>query len=210
MSQCPPMDGSPESKNHLFPVFLKLGELQTLVVGGGNVALEKVNALLGNCPEARVTVVAARVDERITSLTKRYPSLVIKDRNFRARDLYGQSILILATDDHKLHQRICRLARNRRLLVNVADTPALCDFYLGSVVTRGNLKIGISTNGMSPTMAKRIREFFDEILPETIDELLEKLHQIRETIKGNFREKVDTLNTITSSWLSKPGNDRQV
>jgi siroheme synthase-like protein len=125
------------------------------------------------------------------------------ERNFRARDLQSKDLVILATDDKKLHERIRIQARKRRLLVNVADTPDLCDFYLGSVVTKGNIKIGISTNGKSPTIAKRMREYFEEILPENTNQLLDNMQQIRDKIKGDFRHKVDVLNEITSSWLRK-------
>ena len=89
------------------------------------------------------------------------------------------------------------------MLINVADTPDLCDFYLGSVVTKGHLKIGISTNGKSPTMAKRLREYFEEAIPEDTSTLLERMHQIRDRLKGDFSEKVKALNEITMAWLGK-------
>ena len=85
----------------------------------------------------------------------------------------------------------------------MADTPDLCDFYLGSVVTKGNLRIGISTNGKSPTIARRIREFFEEALPDEADALLTNMNRIRERIAGDFKEKVKTLSEITASWLEK-------
>lgn len=190
-----------QERNHLFPVFLKLEELDTLLIGGGNVGLEKLTALLKSSPRARVTVVATRIREEIKSIAASNASIRLVERNFRVRDLQHKDLVLLATDDPELHQRIRMLARKRRLLVNVADTPALCDFYLGSVVTRGNLKIGISTNGKSPTIARRIREYLEEALPEDTDALLRNMHAIRERIKGDFAHKVRVLNDITSSWL---------
>lgn len=190
-----------QERNHLFPVFLKLEELDTLLIGGGNVGLEKLTALLKSSPRARVTVVATRIREEIKSIAASNASVRLVERNFRVRDLQHKDLVLLATDDPELHQRIRMLARKRRLLVNVADTPALCDFYLGSVVTRGNLKIGISTNGKSPTIARRIREYLEEALPEDTDALLRNMHAIRERIKGDFAHKVRVLNDITSSWL---------
>jgi siroheme synthase-like protein len=83
----------------------------------------------------------------------------------------------------------------------VADTPDLCDFYLGSVVTKGNLKIGVSTNGKSPTISKRIREYLEEALPDDTNDLLENMSKIRERIKGDFSHKVKVLNEITTTWL---------
>ena len=190
-----------QERNQLFPVFLKLEELDTLLIGGGNVGLEKLTALLKSSPRARVTVVATRIREEIKSIAASNASIRLVERNFRVRDLQHKDLVLLATDDPELHQRIRMLARKRRLLVNVADTPALCDFYLGSVVTRGNLKIGISTNGKSPTIARRIREYLEDALPEDTDALLRNMHAIRERIKGDFAHKVRVLNDITSSWL---------
>jgi len=87
------------------------------------------------------------------------------------------------------------------LLVNVADTPDLCDFYLGSTVQKGALKVGISTNGQSPTLAKRFREILEDVLPEDVPSLLKNLKSIRDRLKGDFEYKVNTLNTITTKLL---------
>lgn len=192
-----------DERNNLFPVFLKLEELDTLIVGGGNVGLEKITALLKSSPGARVTVVAAIIREEIRQLAAMSHHIRLIERNFRVRDLQSKDLIILATDDRELHSRIRVLARKRRLLVNVADTPALCDFYLGSVVTKGNLKLGISTNGKSPTIAKRIREYLEETIPDNTDDLLKNMQAIRERMKGDFAEKVKMLNDITASWLKR-------
>src|ERR1044071_1544889 len=128
-----------EERNNLFPVFLKLEELETLIVGGGNVATEKVTALLKSSPAAGVTVVAEKINEEIRALAKGNKKVKLVDRNFRVRDLQYKDLVILATDDIHLHERIRVLARKKRVLINVADTPALCDFYLGAVVTKGNI-----------------------------------------------------------------------
>ncbi|MBL7856830.1 MAG: bifunctional precorrin-2 dehydrogenase/sirohydrochlorin ferrochelatase [Cyclobacteriaceae bacterium] len=189
-------------RNNLFPVFLKLDQLHTLIVGGGHVGLEKISGLLKSSPSANITLVARFISEDIKSLTASFPTVQLIERNFRLWDLYGKDLLILATDDRKLHEGVREFARTRNLLVNVADTPDLCDFYLGSVVTKGNLKIGISTNGKSPTVAKRMREFLEEALPDDTNTLLNNMQAIREKIKGDFNHKVKVLNEITTSWLN--------
>lgn len=194
---------TPEERNTLFPIFLKLEELDTLIVGGGAVGLEKLSALLKSSPTSRVTLVAENIREEIRELASAHRKIRLVERSFRARDLQSKDIVILATDDKQLHERIRLQARKKRILVNVADTPELCDFYLGSVVTKGNIKIGISTNGKSPTIAKRMREFFEEVLPENTNELLDNMQKIREKIKVDFQHKVKMLNQITSSWLRK-------
>lgn len=196
-----------EERNNLFPVFLKLENLETLIVGGGNVGLEKLGALIKSSPAARITIVADKIQDAIKTLALQYQQIKLVERGFRVRDLQHKDLVILATDDHALHERIRSLARKKRILVNVADTPQLCDFYLGSVVTKGHIKIGISTNGKSPTMAKRMREYFEEALPDDTNELLENMQKIREQIKGDFKRKIKVLNDITSSWLGKTEKD---
>lgn len=196
-----------EERNNLFPIFLKLEELHTLIVGGGNVGLEKISGLLKSSPSARITVVAEKISDEIRNLATQSKYIFLNERSFRIRDLQNKDLVILATDDKALHERIRIQARKKRILVNVADTPDLCDFYLGSVVTKGNLKIGISTNGKSPTIAKRMREYFEEVLPDNTNQLLDNMQKIRDRIKGDFRRKVDVLNEITASWLGKSSSD---
>lgn len=191
-------------RNNLFPIFLKLESLETLIVGGGNVGLEKLQAILRNSPGARVTVVARTISNAIKELAEQSSSVTWHERNFKLWDLWDKDIVLLATDSRTLHESIRNFARTRRLLINVADTPDLCDFYLGSVVTKGNLKIGVSTNGKSPTIAKRIREYLEEALPEDTNDLLENMQKIRSQMKGDFGHKVKVLNEITSSWLDTP------
>ena len=95
------------------------------------------------------------------------------------------------------------LANAKGLLFNAADKPEYCDFYLGSTVTKGNLKIGISTNGKSPTIAKRLKEIFNENIPNEIDNSLENLNRIRTHLKGDFQQKVVKLDKITSGLNDK-------
>jgi precorrin-2 dehydrogenase/sirohydrochlorin ferrochelatase len=74
---------------------------------------------------------------------------------------------------------------------------------MGGIVTKGNLKLGISTNGKSPTLAKRLRQLFEEIFPEEIDTLLNNLDDYRATLKQDFEEKVETLNQLTESLIQQ-------
>jgi siroheme synthase-like protein len=190
-------------RNNLFPIFLKLEYLETLIVGGGNVGLEKLTALLKNSPSANITIVAGAIREEVRELAKTSSKVILKERNFRRWDLWNKDLLILATDDKELHKRIRKITRRKRILINVADTPDLCDFYLGSVVTKGHLKVGISTNGKSPTLAKRMREYFEEALPDDTNALLENLQTIRNKMTGDFNAKLKALNDLTSGMLKK-------
>lgn len=187
----------------MFPIFLKLESLKTLIVGGGNVGLEKISAILKNSPAAPIILVARTIHPGIKALASTHPNVELVERNFRLWDLWSADIVLLATNNRDTNHSILRFAKTRGLLVNVADTPDLCDFYLGSVVTKGELKVGISTNGKSPTIAKRFREFMEEAIPENTDELLDNMNGIREKVKGDLGEKVKVLNEVTKSWLKK-------
>jgi precorrin-2 dehydrogenase/sirohydrochlorin ferrochelatase len=190
-------------RNNLFPVFLKLESLETLIVGGGHVGLEKLTALLKNSPSAKITLVARAIGEPIKELARKHIHVKLFERNFKLWDLWDKDLVLLATDNRQLHETIRNFARTRRLLINVADTPDLCDFYLGSVVTKGNLKIGVSTNGKSPTISKRIREYLEEALPDNTNDLLDNMQKIRDQIKGDFSKKVQVLNDVTASFLER-------
>ncbi|PUZ24563.1 precorrin-2 dehydrogenase / sirohydrochlorin ferrochelatase/hypothetical protein [Chitinophaga costaii] len=183
--------------NNLFPVFFKVDRLNVLVVGGGNVGVEKVGALLSNCPTARLTIVATWFRPELDALVKDYPHVTVIQKPFSCGDLFGKDLVIAATNDHALNVEIWEKARSCKVLINVADTPELCDFYLGAVVQKGNLKIAISTNGKSPTVAKRLRQVLQECLPDSLDQVLEKLHLIRNRLAGDFTAKVDKLNALT-------------
>jgi len=189
-----------KTKNELFPVFLKTNQLKILVVGGGNVALEKLNFLLKSSPDSRVTVIAPKIKNEIKDFLSNHYFLELKHREFQAQDIVTYDIIIAATGNKKINQEIYQLAKQFQKIVNVADTPDLCDFYLGGIVTKGNLKIAFSTNGKSPTMAKRFRELFEEIIPDEVDESLENLYEIRSKLKLGFKEKVQQLNTITKHF----------
>lgn len=189
--------------NKLYPVFLKLENLHTLLVGGGNVGLEKLNAFLKNSPNARVTIVADDVCEEVLGIVAKNPEIRLLRRKLFISDLEGVDLLILATNNRSLHERTKAEARKRRILTNVADTPDLCDFYLGSVVQKGDLKIGISTNGKSPTFAKRFREYMEAALPDNLQELIDNLNTFRNSLKGDIQNKITILNNLTSSFITK-------
>ena len=189
--------------NQLFPVFLKLNQLHILLVGAGNVGLEKLTAILSNSPQTRITVVAENVKPEIQDLADEYTGMNIFTRSFNESDLENKDLVILATDQPVLNEAIRGMARERRLLINVADKPDLCDFYLGSIVKKGNLKIAISTNGKSPTVAKRLKEVLQSSLPDEIDQTLDQINKLRETLKGDFAYKVKKLNEATSILIKE-------
>jgi len=195
--------------NHLFPIFLKLNndDLHLLIVGGGYVGLEKIEAVLGNSPDAKITLVAPEIRDEIQQIAAHNPHVVLLPRTFEDFDLDYKDLVIVATNDREENKRIKRLARARNLLCNVADTPDECDFYLSSIVKKGNLKVAISTNGMSPTLAKRLREVLTEALPDDLETAMEQLKGVRDLLRGDFEYKVQELNRITEVLVKKGGRE---
>jgi siroheme synthase-like protein len=197
-------------QNNLFPVFLKLEELNLLIVGGSNIALEKITTVLNNSPQTKIKLVAKVISVEIKTLAKDFPNVVLNEKQYEEKDLENMDLVITAVGDIELSQGIKQDATKRKILVNAADKPALCDFYLGSIVQKGDLKIAISTNGKSPTMAKRIKETLNEVFPDETQEVLENLFVIRENLKGDFDHKVKTLNHITKELtLPKPSTTKR-
>ena len=183
--------------NNLFPVFLKLDQLTTLIVGGGYVGMEKLGAVVQNSPNANIKLVATVISDEIKELAKEYPKVLLIEKPYEATDIEGADLVIAAVNDRAVSQQVSMDAKQKGKLVNAADKPELCDFYLGSIVQKGSLKIAISTNGKSPTVAKRIKEVLNEALPAELDELLNNMQVIRNKISGDFAEKVKQLNEIT-------------
>ncbi|MBI1288725.1 MAG: bifunctional precorrin-2 dehydrogenase/sirohydrochlorin ferrochelatase [Flavobacteriales bacterium] len=191
------------TQNELYPIFLKVHEFEMLLVGAGNVGLEKLTFLLKSSPNAKVTVVAKFFKQEVIDLAAKHPSVKLIERSFEERDLEGKQLLILATENPSLHEKVKAIAKQKGILTNVADTPEMCDFYLGGIVTKGDLKIAISTNGKSPTLAKRLRQLFEEVIPEDINQLANNLRAIRATLKDDFEFKVKRMNELTVGLLSE-------
>lgn len=184
--------------NRLFPVFLQLERLRLLIVGGGPVALEKLQAVLMNAPCTRIKIVAISFDDDLILLAKQKEHVELIQKKYSSGDLYDADIVIVAVNDIETAEEIRNDAKARKILVNVADKPAFCDFYLGSIVQKGNLKLAISTNGKSPTIAKRLKETLNEVLPSELDAVLDNMQDIRKKMTGDFATKVKKLNEITT------------
>jgi len=178
------------NQNQLYPIFLKVHQLNVLIVGGGTVALEKLSFLLKSSPNANVMVVSKDFDNDFLKLAKNYSVSMVKS-SYCDSALKNKQIVIAATNNRQVNKQIYFDVKSENILINVADMPDLCDFYLG----------GIVTNGKSPTLAKRLRQFFEELIPENIDELAKNLNSFRKTIKGDFQEKVKQMNQLTEKLL---------
>ncbi len=189
-------------RNNLYPIFLKTANLHILIVGGGNVAEEKLTFLTKSSPDAKVTMVSPMFRQATKELAEKYDVALITEA-YQENYLIGKHMVIATTDNPEVNVEVYNDCRKLDKLVNVADNPPYCDFYMGGIVTKGNLKIAISTNGKSPTTAKRLRQFFEEVIPEDINKMVQNLNDYRKTIKGDFEHKVNKMNEITQKLVEK-------
>lgn len=191
-----------EERNNLYPIFLKTEQLEILIVGGGFVALEKLSFLLKSSPNAKVTMVSPFFREETKKLANKFNVNIIVDI-YNKIYLKGKHIVVATTDKVDVNIEVYKDCKKQNILVNVADNPPYCDFYMGGIVTKGNVKIAISTNGKSPTTAKRLRQFFEEVIPNNINDLVQNLNKYRKTLRGDFEDKVEKLNEFTKSLVEK-------
>ncbi|WP_299125035.1 bifunctional precorrin-2 dehydrogenase/sirohydrochlorin ferrochelatase [uncultured Winogradskyella sp.] len=189
-------------RNNLYPIFLKAKNLDILILGGGYVAEEKLTFLLKSSPDANVTMVSPMFREGTIKIANTGNVKRIEDV-YKIDYLKDHHIVIATTDQPEVNIKIYDDCRAQSKLVNVADNPPYCDFYMGGIVTKGNVKVAISTNGKSPTTAKRLRQYFEDVIPENIDDLVKNLNIYRKTIKGDFEQKVEKLNEFTKGLVEK-------
>ena len=160
----------------LFPMFLKLDGRPCLVVGAGSIGEPKIHSLV-DCG-AQVHVVAPSASGAVTDAANR-GTLAWSQRTFEQSDLDGVFLVVAATSAVEVNHAIYRAAKERGILCNVVDDPLHCDFFYPAVVRRGHFQIAISTNGLSPALAQRVRKQFEEEFPPVYGTWLEELGKKR-------------------------------
>ena len=161
----------------LFPMFLKLEGRNCLVLGAGSVGEQKIRSLL-DCG-AHLRVVAPVASEAVQEWAQN-GLLTWLQREYQPSDLDGTYLVIAATSNAEVNHAIYREANARGILCNVVDDPPYCDFYYGALVRRGQLQIAISTNGLSPALAQRIRKQLEAEFPSIYGPWLDELGRRRE------------------------------
>lgn len=166
-----------------FPFFVELSGMEGLVVGGGTVALRKVEKLLPYGP--KLTVAAPEIVPELRSM----PELTLLNQRFSPELLEGKAFVIAATDDSRQNREISDFCRSRNLPVNVVDDPECCSFLFPALVKCGDLSVGISTAGASPTAAVWLKEEIEALLPERMDEILSYLSELRPAVKAEIPQE---------------------
>src|SRR5579871_503017 len=115
-----------DAGNNLFPVFLKLENLRLLIIGGGHVGLEKLNAVLQNAPATYIRLVATEINDEIKALASLHDNITLIERSYNVADLGDSDIIISAVDNKETSLQIWKDAKQANKLINVADKPELC------------------------------------------------------------------------------------
>jgi precorrin-2 dehydrogenase/sirohydrochlorin ferrochelatase len=165
----------------LFPMFLKLSARPCLVIGAGTIAETKIAGLLDAAAKIRVVAPEATTQVRSWAQSK---AIEWHQRPFQPSDLEGIFLVVAATSSAELHEHIFALATQLGVLCNIVDVPPLCDFYYSSVVQRGALQIAISTAGLSPALAQRLRKQLETEFGPEYEEWLAQLGEAREKLRS--------------------------
>ena len=162
-----------------YPIFVELEGKTVLVVGGGSVAQRKIETLLHF--GASIQVISRELTHKVKKLVEANKIQHIGDE-FRDEHLDKAFLVIAATDDKQLNQKVGESARKMHMLINAVDQPADCNFIVPSIINRGDLLIAISTSGKSPALAKRIREQLEAQFGNEYEVFLTLMSRLRKEI----------------------------
>jgi precorrin-2 dehydrogenase/sirohydrochlorin ferrochelatase len=186
--------------DYYYPAFLNLRDKKAIVVGGGKVAERKVLALLK--AGADVTVVSPEITKRIAG-EKLKGRIKHIPRQYRKGDVKNAFLVIAATDTEEINEKV---SKDASCLVNVVDTPSLCNFIVPSVLQRGPLTIAVSTGGISPALSKLIRQELEKLYGPEFAGYLALLEKIRKKAMAEIRDKkkrTEFLKNLASGEIIK-------
>ena len=186
-----------------FPFFIDIKDKPCLVVGGGTVALRKIEKLLPFGVE--ITVVSPAFCAEVEGME----GIQRVQRKFHPADIVGKLFVIGATDDEAVNQQISDLCRAEGTLVNIVDDREKCSFFFPALVKKGEFVAGFSTGGGSPLAAQYIRQKVEDAVPDGFDRVVEVLSSVREQVKAeipDIRKREKVFKEIFALALEKEGN----
>ena len=182
-----------------FPAYFNLNNKRILLVGGGIIALEKLEKLVDFTN--KITVISKEFTDNFSSFAKEH-TIEMQKRCYVKGDIVGFDIVIVATDTVTLHKAIFEESRSSRILVNSVDDTTYCDFIFPSYIKNGDLTISVSTSGASPALAKRLKIYLQKVIPSNIGEFLSEMKSLRKTMpKGE--ERMHFFEAKTDRFMEK-------
>lgn len=201
--------------NHRYmPISVSLKDRPCLIVGGGLVALRKVETLLDY--ETSITVVAPQVHEKLEYHAKR-GRITLEKREYESPEAASYGLVVSATDDAALNQQVHEDAKGAGVLVNVVDDPPHCDFIFPAVLRRDCLTAAISTDGKAPFVSGHLRLVLDNVFPAHWERLMRLAASFRRTVRARWADDPEKRNAcytefLEADWRSilKEWNDDQI
>ncbi|HID57183.1 TPA: glutamyl-tRNA reductase [Candidatus Poribacteria bacterium] len=186
------------------PIELKVEGKRVLIVGGGKVAARKFLKILKFNPSL-LRVVAREISHQIKERAKGSDRVEVIEREFRGEDVLGFDLVFVATDDGELNRRVAESAGEKGALVNVADHPELCDFYMPAFIKRDELNIAVSTGGLAPSFSAQVKRVISEKLPlETLSESLRTVSKVRrELVEKGFGGRRDLIRALSADHVDR-------
>ena len=163
-----------------YPIFLDIKNKPCVVVGGGSVALRKVNMLLDH--EAQVTVISPQLCAELEKMAE--STVTVIRREYQSGDLEEALVVVAATNSQVANEQVTREASEKGKLINVVDVPALSNFIVPSYLRRGDLTVAVSTNGKSPALARKIRTELEEKFGVEYAQLIAVVEEVRAELKS--------------------------
>lgn len=163
-----------------FPMFIDLTNQDCLIIGGGEVAYRKVKALLDF--DARVTVIAKKVSQKISAIADSDNRVFIEERQFEESDLQGRKLVVVATDDNDFNRFVSDKCNEANIPVNVVDDQEKCTFIFSSYIKEKDIVGAFSSSGKSPVITQYLRDKEREVLTPKLGEINDFMGVIRRDI----------------------------
>jgi len=196
------------------PISLTMKGRTCLVVGGGNIALRKVETLLDY--DTKITVVAPDIDPKLEMFAK-HNRITIEKRPYKSPEAADYGVVISASDDMALNKQVCEDCRHAGVLVNVADAPSLCDFIFPAVLRRDCLTVALSTDGKAPFMSAHLRPVLKDIFPKHWEKLMQQAVTYRKMVykrwgDNTLRKNASFEEFVMSDWktMLKEMSDEEI
>ncbi len=169
-----------------FPIFISLKQQPCLVIGAGEIAARKISLLIK--AGANIKVIAEKISDTVLDIANDYP-LILMEKSFAATDISEDYHLIVsATNNLSLNETVAKLAKDKRILVNVVDSPALCSFIFPAIIDRSPIIAAISSGGASPVLARLLRAKIESIISPDYGQLASLAAKYRQTVKQHFSD----------------------
>ncbi|MDQ7044185.1 MAG: bifunctional precorrin-2 dehydrogenase/sirohydrochlorin ferrochelatase [Sulfurimonas sp.] len=185
--------------SNYFPAFIKLDDKKVLLVGGGNIAYEKLTKLLDFTD--KIVIIAPKISEQIIELISIH-NLNYSQRAYQKDDIAEFTLVVVAVDDLDLQKEIYEESQNHKCLCNSVDSTKYCDFIFPSYIKEGDLTVAISTSGASPAFAKHFKKYIREKIPQNIGLFLQEMKGLRHSLPKGV-ERMQMLEKKAKEFIAK-------